>query len=307
MRERLYIFAYKTLLFAAKITPRVVLDRIFTFFSLLWFWADRKHRFITEANIAFCFPNLTPKQIHATARATYRNYAYFAVDFLRNASANKEQILAQMSFENEESLQTALASNRPVIVQTAHYGNWELFSLAMAARFGAVSIVGRGLDSEGLNSVLTSHREQFDIELIDKNGAAKKMLLALKNRRILGVLIDQAVSKNEGVECEFFGRKITHSTALSVIAAKSGALIIPAFIYRKSRKECAIRFFEAIELKDGSSQEVFAATQAQSLATEKMVAFKPDEYFWFHRKFKTFNPEIYNKYNFRTHDKKAGK
>jgi len=38
---------------------------------------------------------------------------------------------------------------------------------------------------------------------------------------------------------------------------------------------------------------VLKATQAQSDATEAAVREKPDEYFWFHKRFKHFNEEIY--------------
>ncbi len=303
MPEKLYIALYKAALALSRLLPRAVLDALFCTLAWVWFHAGKKHRTIVCANIAHALPALTPAQVAATARATYRNYAFFATDFLRNARATREDVLAQVEFEGAEHLQAALAAGRGVIVQTAHYGNWELFSLAMAARFGAVSIVGRGLDSGAMNAVLSEHRRQFDIELINKFHAAKPMLAAIKSGRLLGVLIDQAVSASEGVECEFFGRRIMHSPALSIIAAKTGAAIVPAFIYRKERRRCAIRFFAPIWVAGGGRDEIIRATAAQCAATEQMVRFKPNEYFWFHKKFKNFYSEIYGQFNRREHDK----
>ena len=65
---------------------------------------------------------------------------------------------------------------------TAHYGNWELLALAIAAKFGSLSIVGRPLDSKVMNKILERNREQFDIELIPRKGAMRPLIKALKDR-----------------------------------------------------------------------------------------------------------------------------
>ncbi|MGN8592023.1 UNVERIFIED_CONTAM: lauroyl acyltransferase, partial [Campylobacter jejuni] len=81
-------------------------------------------------------------------------------------------------FDNEEILTQALKEQKGVIFATAHYGNWELLSLAYAAKFGAISIVGKQLKSQRMTELLAKNRTQFDIELIDKKGGLRKMLSA---------------------------------------------------------------------------------------------------------------------------------
>lgn len=55
----------------------------------------------------------------------------------------KKKILNKVNFINENFLIDALALKRPIIFTTAHYGNWEILSLAYAAKYGAISIVGK--------------------------------------------------------------------------------------------------------------------------------------------------------------------
>lgn len=297
MREMLYLSLYYSLRFIFGILPKKALFAFLKLLAKFYKNIDKRHTAVMRANLKMCFKDKNEAQIEELIFKTYLNFGLFGAEFLLNENTTKEQILAKVSFENEEILLNALKTNRPIIVQTAHYGNWELFSLAMAARFGAVSIIGRALDSKAMNKILEQKRTRFDIELIEKKGAAKGVIKALKEHRLLGILVDQNTSKDEGVECSFFGHKIIHTHAASVFASKMDALIIPAFIQRDGQR-FKIIFYPQIDvnamIRDfGKDAAIQKATQMQSDATQNQIAKKPDEYFWMHRKFKFFYKEIY--------------
>ncbi|MDY4444840.1 lipid A biosynthesis lauroyl acyltransferase [Campylobacter sp.] len=300
MLDYFYLGLYYALRFLVKISPKCVLKGFLKSLASAFYHLDKKHTNIMRVNLKMCFATLKDDEIERLIKKNYYNFALFGAEFLLNQNTTKEQILSKISFENEELFNSVLSQNRPIIVQTAHYGNWELFSLAMAARYGAVSIIGRALDSGKMNEILSANRTRFDIELIDKKSAVKQALKALNNRRLLGILVDQNTAKNEGLECEFFSHKIMHTHAASVFASKSGAIIIPAFIERDESKDDSFKivFYEPIDmqvLSQNHSKEgaIRLATQAQSDATAAQISKKPDEYFWMHKKFKCFYKDSY--------------
>lgn len=300
MLDYFYLGLYHTLRFLVKIAPKCVLKGFLKSLASAFYHLDKKHTNIMRVNLKMCFATLKDDEIERLIKKNYYNFALFGAEFLLNQNTTKEQILSKISFENEELFNSVLSQNRPIIVQTAHYGNWELFSLAMAARYGAVSIIGRALDSAKMNEILSANRTRFDIELIDKKSAVKQALKALNNRRLLGILVDQNTAKNEGLECEFFSHKIMHTHAASVFASKSGAIIIPAFIERDENKDDSFKivFYEPIDMQvlsqNHSKEEALRlATQAQSDATAAQISKKPDEYFWMHKKFKCFYENSY--------------
>lgn len=300
MLDYFYLGLYYALRFFVKISPKCVLKGFLKSLASAFYHLDKKHTNIMRVNLKMCFASLKDDEIERLIKKNYYNFALFGAEFLLNQNTTKEQILSKISFENEELFNSVLSQNRPIIVQTAHYGNWELFSLAMAARYGAVSIIGRALDSAKMNEILSANRTRFDIELIDKKSAVKQALKALNNRRLLGILVDQNTAKNEGLECEFFSHKIMHTHAASVFASKSGAIIIPAFIERDESKDDSFKivFYEPIDmqvLSQNHSKEgaIKLATQAQSDATAAQISKKPDEYFWMHKKFKCFYKDSY--------------
>lgn len=300
MLDYFYLGLYYALRFFVKISPKCVLKGFLKSLASAFYHLDKKHTNIMRVNLKMCFATLKDDEIERLIKKNYYNFALFGAEFLLNQNTTKEQILSKISFENEELFNSVLSQNRPIIVQAAHYGNWELFSLAMAARYGAVSIIGRALDSAKMNEILSANRTRFDIELIDKKSAVKQALKALNNRRLLGILVDQNTAKNEGLECEFFSYKIMHTHAASVFASKSGAIIIPAFIERDESKDDSFKivFYEPIDMQvlsqNHSKEEALKlATQAQSDATAAQISKKPDEYFWMHKKFKCFYEDNY--------------
>lgn len=300
MLDYFYLGLYHALRFLVKFSPKCVLKGFLKSLASAFYHLDKKHTNIMRVNLKMCFATLKDDEIERLIKKNYYNFALFGAEFLLNQNTTKEQILSKISFENEELFNSVLSQNRPIIVQTAHYGNWELFSLAMAARYGAVSIIGRALDSAKMNEILSANRTRFDIELIEKKSAVKQALKALNNRRLLGILVDQNTAKNEGLECEFFSHKIMHTHAASVFASKSGAIIIPAFIERDESKDDSFKivFYEPIDMQvlsqNHSKEEALKlATQAQSDATAAQISKKPDEYFWMHKKFKCFYENSY--------------
>ncbi|EAH5553037.1 lauroyl acyltransferase [Campylobacter upsaliensis] len=289
MRDRLYLFLYYLLRFLTAILPKFLLQKLGLMVAKITFHLNQKHRRIIDINLQLCFPQKDLKEREQIALKIYQNFAKFGLDCIQNRSSTKEKILQKVHFDNEEILTQALKSQKALILTTAHYGNWELASLAYAAKFGKMAIVGRNLDSKEMNRLLGQNRTQFDIELIDKKGGLKKMLKALKERRTLGILTDQDCALNESLRLKFFDKEVNYQMGASVIAKKTNALIIPAFIYQKA----GIFHIKCFEAMDATLKSIEELTHYQAHCTEEMIKFKPDEYFFFHKRFRSFNANIY--------------
>jgi len=294
--DSIYLISFKIFRFIVKHTPDFLLKAILDLLSWITWAIDKKHRKIIKTNLDFAYGDtISEEEKKAIEKKCYKNLLYFLADFVKNQGITKEKLSQKVTFKNKEILENAIKQNKKIIVITAHYGNWELISLSVAAFFGPVSVVGRKLEGERIDQVLKQNREQFDIEVIDKMGGMRGMIKALKQNRLLGVLVDQNTADNEGVLVNFFGKKArqTHSTAL--IARKLDALIIPAFITTNDYKNYEITFYDEIEpIKSNNAKEdIQKMTQLQADAIEKAIRKKPDEWFWFHKRWKNQYEEIY--------------
>ena len=294
--DRLYLAGFYTLKFLIFILPSSLQNLLAKFLAFAFMKLKKKRFHIVMTNLDLAFGETKTKEEKLEiAKKCYYNFAkYLGINFILNQNTTKQNILEQVVFKNEHFLLDAIRSGRPIIVTTAHFGQWEIFGLAVAARFGASSVLGRKLDSSVMDKILRANRAQFDVELIDKDGGAKDILKALKARRIVGILVDQNTAPKDGIKVKFFGKDVLHTPAASVLAQKTNALIINAFIYQKGENLNEICFEEPIDISTFDKEDaVQKATQMQCSACEEMVRARPEEYFWFHQRFKRFYENEY--------------
>ena len=294
--DRLYLAGFYTLKFLIFFMPCSLQNMLAKFLAFTYRKLGKKRFHVVMTNLDLAFGETKTKEEKLEiAKKCYYNFAkYLGINFILNQNTTKQKILKQVVFKNEHFLLDAMKSGRPIIVTTAHFGQWEIFGLAVAARFGPSSVLGRKLDSSVMDKILRANRAQFDVELIDKDGGAKDILKALKARRIVGILVDQNTAPKDGIKVQFFGKDVLHTPAASVLAQKTNALIINAFIYQKGENLNEICFEQPIDISTFDKEDaVQKATQMQCSACEEMVRARPEEYFWFHQRFKRFYENEY--------------
>ena len=294
--DRLYLAGFYTLKFLIFILPSSLQNMLAKFLAFAFMKLKKKrfHIVMTNLNLAFGETKSKEEKLEIAKKCYYNFAKYLGINFILNQNTTKQKILKQVVFKNEHFLLDAMKSSRPIIVTTAHFGQWEIFGLAVAAHFGPSSVLGRKLDSSVMDKILRANRAQFDVELIDKDGGAKDILKALKARRIVGILVDQNTAPKDGIKVQFFGKDVLHTPAASVLAQKTNALIINAFIYQKDENLSEICFEEPIDISTFDKEDaVQKVTQMQCSACEEMVRARPEEYFWFHQRFKRFYENEY--------------
>ena len=294
--DRLYLAGFYTLKFLIFILPSSLQNLLAKFLAFAFMKLKKKrfHVVMTNLNLAFGETKSKEEKLEIAKKCYYNFAKYLGINFILNQNTTKQKILDQVVFKNEHFLLDAIKSGRSIIVTTAHFGQWEIFGLAVAAHFGPSSVLGRRLDSSVMDKILRANRAQFDVELIDKDGGAKDILKALKARRIVGILVDQNTAPKDGIKVQFFGKDVLHTPAASVLAQKTNALIINAFIYQKDENLNEICFEQPIDISTFDKEDaVQKATQMQCSACEEMVRARPEEYFWFHQRFKRFYENEY--------------
>lgn len=287
-----YLFRFITLY-----TPKFIMDLILKAGALFFYTIDKKHRRIAQVNLDLAYEDkLSQAEKIAIIKGCYKTLVYTLADFFKNQGASKEEVLEKVTFHDETFLINPLKEGKKIIIMTAHYGNWELLSLSIAAKFTPLAIVGRDLESDVMNKILTKNREQFNIELLSKTGAMKGMVKALKNTRPVGILVDQNTSETEGVLIDFFGKKARHTPSVAVLAKKFDAVIVPAYITMRDSKNFDVRFYEEIVMEDSGDKEadILKCVQAQADVTQKIIEDKPEEWFWLHQRWKNQYEEAYN-------------
>jgi KDO2-lipid IV(A) lauroyltransferase len=237
-------------------------------------------------NLDLVYPDMSKKEKIKLAKKVYENFIYNLFELFRNRNITKEKLSKKVEFIGLDKVKKYL--DKPVIFITAHYGNWEMMPLIIGGLLELpVSVVVRNLDNEFLNNFFKKNREIFNIETFNKKGALKNLMKAIKSGRNVGLFVDQNTAKEEGVDVEMFGLKALHTPSAALLSKKFDIPIIPVFIQREKDKYKII--FKDVILEKDINKNV----QMQSNVIEEMIKEKPEEWYWFHRRFKHYYEEKY--------------
>lgn len=216
-------------------------------------------------------------------RESFINLGRSFVEILRLYGGDR-RILQRISFRGIENFQRAKKSGRGIIFLTGHCGNWELMALAFGATVEPIGVVARPLNSRSLNKFIEEIRSRYGNHVIYKKGAIREVIKFLRENRAVGILMDQSVLRQEGVLIDFLGRPAWTSRVPAMIARKTGAKILPAFIKRKG-EEHIIEIGEEIALTGDETED----TKRLSSCIENYIIENPAEWLWIHRRWKERN------------------
>ena len=241
----------------------------------------RKKDIFTNLNLAF--PEKSKQEKKHIAKKVYKNFARNLVEFIENKKLSQKELLKKVEFKGFDKL------SYPVIFATAHFGNWEIMPIGFGSRYSKINVVYRKIDNKKLNKEIIQSRKRFNVEMIEKTGALKKLILAIKKGENIGILVDQNTSSNEGIETTFFGKKVLQTPSAALLSKKFKIPIAMTFALPKKKK------WEIVIKDVFYTDDIQESVNRQSKVIEEVVKEYPEEYYWFHKRFKHFYEEEYAK------------
>jgi KDO2-lipid IV(A) lauroyltransferase len=198
----------------------------------------------------------------------------------RSASARPEVEIAESS---RRVLDRALAADRGVVFATGHIGNWELMAIELARLGYPISTVAKESYDPRFTALIERFRARFSVRAIYRGrpGASTAMLRALKQNRVLGLLIDQDTSV-PSVFVPFFGRPAKTPVGAAALALRSRAEVVVGSIHRRADGSHSI-CIEPCPLPPDQT----AATARLTAALEARVRRRPSQWVWFHERWKS--------------------
>jgi KDO2-lipid IV(A) lauroyltransferase len=156
-------------------------------------------------------------------------------------------------------------------------------------------LVARQIQSKTLDHWIHRLRGRFGNIVIDKKQALPKMARTLRNEKALGLLIDQGTRLSEGVEVSFFDRTVTATPAAALLARRYDSPVLPTFCIREADAGLTLVVEPPLTLKrtEDLRADLKANTQIMTSAIEKAVRAYPEQWFWFHKRWKRHYPYLY--------------
>ena len=189
--------------------------------------------------------------------------------------------------ENSAILQDLIMQEQPAVFFGAHQGNWEVNGALLCTQFNQpVDITYRAPNNPWSGKLLMKARTLGgQLGVIAKSRSAGKMLIqSIKNKRHIGVLLDQKY--REGLAVPFFGMPAMTNPVFIQLCQKYDCPLIPVRNIRLGPARFEIRLYEPIELftKDGQARSAEDVLIEINALLEDWIIQNPGQWLWLHRR-----------------------
>lgn len=250
-------------------------------------------RRVVEANLRIAFPEAPEAWLRETARAAYVHLGREAAAILRLSRMDPAAIVERTTTTRGwEELQEALAEGRGAILSTGHFGNWEIAAAAVASRGVPVAAIVKRMGNRLVDARLEELRRRLGVQSIEMHHAPRLVPRVLRAGGVVGIVGDQD-ARRSGVFVPFFGRPASTHRGTALFALRLEAPVFAAAARRLPGAEARYEVGGHRVPLPGTGDleaDVVRLTRELAAALEAAVRAAPEQYFWFHRRWKTAPP-----------------
>ena len=263
--------------------------------GLAWlaYRVDRRHRLVAAENLRSAFPDLDEPAVDRLVRASYLHLTTVLVEIIRIPRVLRRHNVYGYVQHGERGdldlVRSWVATGRPRLVLTGHFGNWEILSYVTGLVGFRGGIVARRLDNPYLDRFLSQFRHRTGLTLLDKQADYARILQILAKGDGVGMVGDQDAGPR-GLFVDFLGRS---ASTFKSIALLSLEYMAPIFVFGAARVGWPMRYtlyLEDLILPEdyaGNPDASRAITERYTRALERLVRRHPEQYFWLHRRWKS--------------------
>ncbi len=256
---------------------------------------SKRERSRAEDNLAIAFPELSEPQRLEILRGCARNLGQNLVETAWLTRASFDQVQGMLTCTGLENLSEPINRGQGVLMLTAHCGNWEFVNPALRSQGLPFSAVVREIFDPRLDRMSAQIRERFGAKVIPRGfRAGHHISSALKQGRIVAILIDQDIKSIPGAFTPFFGRPAWTPIGAAKMALRSGCPIVPTFMHRGDDGRQHLDALPALEVPDpdlSEDERILALTATATCVIEVQIRRFPEQWVWMHRRWRTRPPD----------------
>lgn len=257
-----------------------------------FFFLSGKHRKNTIKNLETAFgTEKSPRELERIARDVFRHFGAVAADAIRIPQLVSNGINKVVKPADLKYFKNAVSQGRGVIALTGHIGNWELLGAWMASLGFAPLVIGAAIENKRLDAMVVSLRNSAGYKSLNRDANIREIIRAIRDKRILGFLIDQD-TKVDGIFAEFFGKQAYTPTGPIRLAMRYNVPVVPVFMILDKDLTYHVECFPEIRLARTGDFERDLAINIRKCNEiyEKIIREYPEQWVWMHRRWKRRPP-----------------
>ena len=238
-----------------------------------------KRKNVAIKNIQTAFPKCSDIWVANTLKKCYKFFAYNFIQFLalpKSTDSIKIQINGQTALDN------AIEQEKGVILISSHFGPWEILGHWLGVNNYQLRGVAHKQKNKGANRFFEEKRQLSGIKHIYRKVGMDVFYNILEEKKILGLVSDQD-AKNKGIFINFFNKPASTHKGAAIFHLNTNAPMIYGICIQTGFQEYKIELIPITSVKN-TMEDI---TQEYTLTLERIIQKYPEQYFWFHNRWKT--------------------
>jgi KDO2-lipid IV(A) lauroyltransferase len=238
-----------------------------------------------QINLQRALPHLDPAEARLVMRGMWDNLGRVIAEYPHLEEFKVYGNDGRIEFVGDDILDPVVASGKSAIFISAHYGNWEIATMAATQRGLDVAEVYRAANNPWIDRLIASYRGSVGSELIPKGVvAARRSIAAIRDGRHLALLVDQKM--NDGIPVPFFDRDAMTAPAVAQLALRFDCAIMPARVERLNGARFRIVMSPPIAVTRTGDRhaDLLAIMTSVNAEIESWIRARPEMWLWLHRR-----------------------
>lgn len=250
--------------------------RLVEFFFRLFLNLSKRDQVILN-NLRLCFPEFSEKQVKEIKSKCIKFYSKAIYELLTFKVFSRSWLQSNVKIDKLPKLDP----NRANLLLSAHLSNFEILLQLTHLLNKKVYFFAKPFKPFFLFKLYTKLRASKNAEWFTGLIRLKELL---RTHQCVGFIFDQHVPKERAVIADFFGVPSTFPKFLPVLIGKfKPQIFFVSVLWLGNYYQVS---FEELTLTDDENAQTLPS-KFNSLV-EALVRQHPEQYFWFHRKFKYF-------------------
>jgi len=238
------------------------------------YWSLGRLRRVGMRNLTMALPEVGEDERRRILRGVYRHLGWQLVEFCRMTRYTAENTGDWLRTEGLEN----------------HLGAWELSSFYHSLMGYPMGMVIRRLDNRRLDAFVNGIRCMHGNHVLHKDDFGRGLLTAMHTGQTVGILMDTNMTPPQGAFVKFFGIEACTATGLAHVARKTGAAVLPGFMFwEPGEGRYVLHFGPEVKIPHTGkvADDILVGTQLCTQAIESWIRRYPDQWLWIHRRWKT--------------------
>lgn len=278
------------LIFLSRLLPRVAWLKFCGLLGRIAWYLAPESRKLTLRHLHMAFgKEKTAGEIKELSHKVFEYLGKNGGDILRATKVeNLEQLEEFLVVSGYENFEAANRKGKGVIFLTCHLGAFDLQVSTMALKGLNPNIIGTPLKDERLNDLLWEYRNKYGAVAIQRGRETFRMIKVLKSGGSVALLIDQD-TKVKSRFVNFFGTPAATPVGATVLAMKTGAAVVPTYVYLGADWKQHMQILPEITLTTTGDDETDMVFNTQLLSNfiEDTIRRHPEQWVWMHERWKT--------------------